>query len=122
MTTAPKRIARSAGVLFLLPGVVAPAGGDPSQHRATRAPAPGRARTAGAARAIRAAGAGRVDLFVADLSSQAELQLPAASVTAHALHPGVVRTAFGAEDPSGVQRLLIPFLRPFLKSPAQGAA
>src|SRR5207245_4638677 len=44
------------------------------------------------------------------------------SVTANALHPGVVRTAFGAEDPAGFQRLLIPFLRPFLKSPARGAA
>src|SRR5438874_1704721 len=44
------------------------------------------------------------------------------SVTANALHPGVVRTSFGAEDPAGFQRLLIPFLRPFLKTPAQGAA
>jgi len=49
-------------------------------------------------------------------------RLPATSVTANALHPGVVRTGFGAEDPAGVQRLLVPFLRPFLKSPAQGAA
>jgi retinol dehydrogenase 14 len=30
-------------------------------------------------------------------------------VTANALHPGVVRTSFGAEDPAGVQRLLVPF-------------
>jgi hypothetical protein len=44
------------------------------------------------------------------------------AVTANALHPGVVRTSFGAEDPGGVQRLLVPFVRPFLKSPAQGAA
>src|SRR4030088_3285810 len=43
------------------------------------------------------------------------------SVTANALHPGVVRTSFGAEDPAGFQRLLIPFLRPFLTKPAQGA-
>jgi retinol dehydrogenase 14 len=42
-------------------------------------------------------------------------------VTANALHPGVVRTSFGAEDPAVVQRLLVPFLRPFLKTPAQGA-
>jgi retinol dehydrogenase-14 len=48
--------------------------------------------------------------------------LQGTGVTANALHPGVVRTAFGAEDPSGVQRLFIPFLRPFLKAPAQGAA
>ncbi len=43
-------------------------------------------------------------------------------VTANALHPGVVRTSFGAEDPAGVQRLLVPLIRPFMKSPAQGAA
>ena len=49
-------------------------------------------------------------------------RVPATSVTANALHPGVVRTAFGAEDPHGVQRLLVPLLRPFMKSPAQGAA
>jgi retinol dehydrogenase-14 len=39
-----------------------------------------------------------------------------------ALHPGVVRTGFGAEDPGRAQRLFVPFLRPFLKSPTQGAA
>jgi retinol dehydrogenase-14 len=44
------------------------------------------------------------------------------SVSANALHPGVVRTAFGAEDPATVQRLLVPFVRPFMKSPTQGAA
>jgi len=44
------------------------------------------------------------------------------SVTANAVHPGVVRTSFGAEDPHGVQRLFVPFLRPFMKAPAQGAA
>jgi NAD(P)-dependent dehydrogenase (short-subunit alcohol dehydrogenase family) len=50
-------------------------------------------------------------------------RLPAAtSVTANALHPGVVRTSFGAEDPGGVQRRMVPFLRPFMKAPAQGAA
>ena len=48
-------------------------------------------------------------------------RLPATCVTANALHPGVVRTAFGAEDPSGVQRLLVPFLRPFMKTPTRGA-
>jgi NAD(P)-dependent dehydrogenase (short-subunit alcohol dehydrogenase family) len=47
---------------------------------------------------------------------------PATGVTANALHPGVVRTAFGAEDPSGIQRLFIPVMRPFMKSPARGAA
>ena len=49
-------------------------------------------------------------------------RLRATGVTANALHPGVVNTSFGAEDPAGVQRLLVPFLRPFMKSPAQGAA
>jgi retinol dehydrogenase-14 len=44
------------------------------------------------------------------------------SVTANALHPGVVSTAFGAEDAGRAQRLLVPFLRPFMKTPAQGAA
>ena len=49
-------------------------------------------------------------------------RLRATAVTANALHPGVVSTSFGAEDPGGVQRLLVPFLRPFMKTPAQGAA
>jgi retinol dehydrogenase-14 len=49
-------------------------------------------------------------------------RLQATSVTANALHPGVVRTSFGAEDPGGVQRRVIPFLRPFMMSPARGAA
>ena len=43
-------------------------------------------------------------------------------VTANALHPGVVSTTFGAEDPATVQRVFIPFLRLFMKTPAQGAA
>jgi retinol dehydrogenase-14 len=45
-----------------------------------------------------------------------------AVVTANALHPGVVNTAFGAEDPASVQRVFVPFLRPLMKTPAQGAA
>src|SRR6266508_4657727 len=49
-------------------------------------------------------------------------RLPATSVTANALHPGVTRTSFGAEDPGGVQRRFIPFVRPFMKAPARGAA
>ena len=49
-------------------------------------------------------------------------RLQATSVTANALHPGVVSTSFGAEDPAGIQRLLVPFMRPFMKTPAQGAA
>jgi retinol dehydrogenase 14 len=49
-------------------------------------------------------------------------RLQGSTVTANALHPGVVRTGFGAEDPGGVQKLLVPFMRRFMKSPAQGAA
>jgi retinol dehydrogenase 14 len=49
-------------------------------------------------------------------------KLQATLVTANALHPGVVRTSFGAEDPSSVQRLFIPFMRPFMKTPGRGAA
>lgn len=49
-------------------------------------------------------------------------RLEGSGVTANVLHPGVVRTAFGAEDPASFQRLLLPVVRPFLKTPAQGAA
>lgn len=49
-------------------------------------------------------------------------RLQATSVTANALHPGVVRTSFGAEDPSSVQRVITPFVLPFTKTPARGAA
>jgi NAD(P)-dependent dehydrogenase (short-subunit alcohol dehydrogenase family) len=44
------------------------------------------------------------------------------TVTANAVHPGVVRTAFGAEDPGRTQRALVPLLRPFMKDPRRGAA
>jgi NAD(P)-dependent dehydrogenase (short-subunit alcohol dehydrogenase family) len=43
-------------------------------------------------------------------------------ITANAVHPGVVSTSFGAEDPASLQRVFIPFLRPFMKTPARGAA
>jgi retinol dehydrogenase-14 len=49
-------------------------------------------------------------------------RLQATGVTANALHPGVVSTSFGAEDPGGVQRRFTPFMRPFMKAPALGAA
>jgi NAD(P)-dependent dehydrogenase (short-subunit alcohol dehydrogenase family) len=48
-------------------------------------------------------------------------RLRGTSVTANAVHPGMVRTSFGAEDPAGVQRFFTPFMRPFMKSPARGA-
>jgi NAD(P)-dependent dehydrogenase (short-subunit alcohol dehydrogenase family) len=49
-------------------------------------------------------------------------RLAGTAVTVNALHPGVVSTAFGTQDPGRVQRLLVPLMRPFMKSPAQGAA
>jgi NAD(P)-dependent dehydrogenase (short-subunit alcohol dehydrogenase family) len=49
-------------------------------------------------------------------------RLTGSAVTANALHPGVVSTSFGAEDPGRVQRILVPLIRPFMKTPTQGAA
>jgi NAD(P)-dependent dehydrogenase (short-subunit alcohol dehydrogenase family) len=49
-------------------------------------------------------------------------RLEGSGVTANVLHPGVVRTAFGQEDPVRWMKLLLPLVRPFLKSPEQGAA
>jgi len=37
-------------------------------------------------------------------------RLKGTSVTANALHPGAVRTSFGAEDPGLIQRLFTPFM------------
>jgi len=34
----------------------------------------------------------------------------------------VVSTSFGAEDPGRIQRWFVPFMRPFMKTPAKGAA
>jgi retinol dehydrogenase 14 len=49
-------------------------------------------------------------------------RLDGTGVTATVLHPGVVRTAFGAEDQAAVFRVMLPLMRPFMKSPEQGAA
>jgi NAD(P)-dependent dehydrogenase (short-subunit alcohol dehydrogenase family)/MFS family permease len=49
-------------------------------------------------------------------------RLDGTGVTATVLHPGVVRTAFAAEDPSLLAKVMITVSRPFLKTPAQGAA
>ena len=57
-------------------------------------------------------------LFTRELAKR----LAGTCVTANAVHPGLVSTGFGAEDPSRIQRLLVPLLRPVMKSPAQGAA
>jgi NAD(P)-dependent dehydrogenase (short-subunit alcohol dehydrogenase family) len=43
-------------------------------------------------------------------------------VTANAVHPGMVRTSFGAEDQVGAWRLVAPVVRPFMSTPARGAA
>jgi NAD(P)-dependent dehydrogenase (short-subunit alcohol dehydrogenase family) len=57
-------------------------------------------------------------LFTYELAGR----LQASAITANALHPGVVSTSFGAEDPGNVQRLFVPLTRPFMRTPAQGAA
>jgi retinol dehydrogenase-14 len=49
-------------------------------------------------------------------------RLRGCAVTANAVHPGLVSTAFGAEDPGRVHRILVPLIRPFMKTPTQGAA
>jgi NAD(P)-dependent dehydrogenase (short-subunit alcohol dehydrogenase family) len=49
-------------------------------------------------------------------------RLEGTGVTANALHPGVVRSGFGAEDPSRIFRALVPLWRPFMKTPEQGAS
>lgn len=49
-------------------------------------------------------------------------RLEGTGVTATTLHPGVVRTSFGAEDPAPFWRLLAPLVVPFMKTPARGAA
>lgn len=43
------------------------------------------------------------------------------TVTANALHPGVVNTSFGAADPGWTQRLLVPAMRPFMRTADRGA-
>ena len=49
-------------------------------------------------------------------------RLQGTGVSANALHPGLVSTGFGSEDPGRAQRLLAPILRPFMLTTAQGAA
>ncbi len=48
-------------------------------------------------------------------------RLEGTGVTATALHPGVTRTAFGAEDPARAMAPIIAALRPFMRSPERGA-
>jgi retinol dehydrogenase 14 len=49
-------------------------------------------------------------------------RLDGTGVTANVLHPGVVRTGFGAEDPGRFAGLLVPVARLFMKTPERGAA
>jgi NAD(P)-dependent dehydrogenase (short-subunit alcohol dehydrogenase family) len=42
-------------------------------------------------------------------------------VTANSLHPGMVRTGFGAEDQQAAWKVVAPLVRPFLRSPDRGA-
>jgi retinol dehydrogenase 14 len=48
-------------------------------------------------------------------------RLQGTGVTANCLHPGVVRTNFGAEDQAGWFAVVSRVVLPFLKTPAQGA-
>ena len=49
-------------------------------------------------------------------------RLEGTGVTANVLHPGVTRTAFGAEDPSWISKVILPLWRPFMRTPQRGAA
>jgi retinol dehydrogenase-14 len=49
-------------------------------------------------------------------------RLADSGVTANTLHPGVVRTNFGREDSTTWMRLMLPVIRPFMKTPQRGAA
>src|SRR6266567_2464993 len=48
-------------------------------------------------------------------------RLEGSGVTANSLHPGVVRTDFGAEDQARLFTVVSKLVLPFLKTPAQGA-
>src|SRR5437016_7009570 len=48
-------------------------------------------------------------------------RLEGTGVTANSLHPGVVRTNFGAEDQAGFFAVMGGVIRPFLKTATQGA-
>jgi retinol dehydrogenase 14 len=56
-------------------------------------------------------------LFTIELARR----LQGTGVTANSVHPGVVRTSFGSEDQAGFFRIIGPVVRPFLKTPTQGA-
>lgn len=56
-------------------------------------------------------------MFTYELSRR----LHGTGVSANALHPGLVHTAFSSEDPSALARMARPLMR-LMKTPAQGAA
>jgi retinol dehydrogenase-14 len=47
-------------------------------------------------------------------------RLRGTGVTANVLHPGIVRSGFGAEDPGRIQRVITPFMG-LMKAPEEGA-
>jgi len=49
-------------------------------------------------------------------------RLDGTGVSATVLHPGVTKTAFGQEDSGRWMRMMLPLVRPFMKSPEHGAA
>ena len=55
-------------------------------------------------------------LFTYELAGR----LGGTGVTANALHPGIVRTGFGAEDPGRIQRVIMPVAPLIMKTPEQG--
>ena len=57
-------------------------------------------------------------MFTYELSRR----LDGTGVTATVLHPGVVRTSFGAEDQAAYLAVMIRAVRLFMKTPAQGAS
>jgi retinol dehydrogenase 14 len=54
-------------------------------------------------------------------TSELARRLDGTGITANAVHPGVVRTNFGAEDQAWFFALISRAVRPLLKTPAQGA-
>ena len=49
-------------------------------------------------------------------------RLEGTGVTANALHPGVASTGSAPRTPSRIFRFVVPLMRPFMKTPEQGAA
>lgn len=49
-------------------------------------------------------------------------RLAGTGVTTNVVHPGVVNSGFGSEDPSRIFKFLVPLWRPFMNTPQHGAA